>query len=646
MLFAVKQSLNKSLYIMKRNCILVLFFLCCIGGNAQQQTSDKHFYYYKGEKYYLRVDYSRLSIVSEGKFVDSNKTISQISFSIGNEEKSYTKQNVRSVENISVPKMYDNIYISEMKFDTILNEKEYSLIIQRLLENDNIIKVLPVYIVFNKKVGISNNFYVKLFKREDISVLFDLAEKYSMHILGANEYMPLWFTLSCTKETPFSSIDAANKFYETHLFECAEPELLYYDLQASTDPYFPDQWGLKNTGQYGGISGLDIKAEQAWTITTGYPNIRVAIYDHGFEMNHPDLVNNVYGTGYDATTNTAPAQVRGEHGTACAGIAGAQQNNAEGISGVSPDSKLISISINLLFSDTPQQLANGFNWARQNGADVISNSWGGYAPSSVIDDAISSVLTQGRNGMGTVVVFASGNEDDTNIRYPGNSNPDILVVGAMSPCGERKNPNSCDTESSWGSCYGTQLDVVAPGVLIPTADRQGTNGYNPYLPIHPLCGGTKLTSDYSNQDYTVWFNGTSSACPHVAGVAALVLSVNPTLTGQQVRDIIERTAQKVRPDLYTYSTISGHPNGTWNNEMGYGLVDAYAAVQLASCIRYLHDQTITSNTTVMGCDINVWNVTVTPTSSTPNPKLTLDSTGDTLIESNFEVQLGAELEIK
>jgi hypothetical protein len=111
-----------------------------------------------------------------------------------------------------------------------------------------------------------------------------------------------------------------------------------------------------------------------------------------------------------------------------------------------------------------------------------------------------------------------------------------------------------------------------------------------------------------------------------------------------VASIISRTARKA--GNYSYQTTTDHPNGTWNNEMGYGLVDAYAAVQLASCIRYLHDQTITSNTTVMGCDINVWNVSVTPTSSTPNPKLTLDSTGNTLIESNFEVQLGAELEIK
>lgn len=74
------------------------------------------------------------------------------------------------------------------------------------------------------------------------------------------------------------------------------------------------------------------------------------------------------------------------------------------------------------------------------------------------------------------------------------------------------------------------------------------------------------------------FNGTSAACPFVAGVAALVLSVNPNLTQKQVKDIIEQTAQKIRPDLYDYNTYATRPNGTWNIQIGYGLVDAYAAV--------------------------------------------------------------------
>jgi hypothetical protein len=165
------------------------------------------------------------------------------------------------------------------------------------------------------------------------------------------------------------------------------------------------------------------------------------------------------------------------------------------------------------------------------------------------------------------------------VSYPANSNPNILTVGAISQCGQRKSPTSCDNESTWGSNFGATLDVMAPGVLIPTTDRTSTNGYNPNLPIHTINNGNHILTDYTNNDYTVWFNGTSSACPHVAGVAALMLSVNPSLTGQQVRDIIEQTAQKVGG--YNYTTTTGRTNGTWHNDMGYGLVNALCAVSYA-----------------------------------------------------------------
>jgi subtilisin family serine protease len=275
----------------------------------------------------------------------------------------------------------------------------------------------------------------------------------------------------------------------------------------------------------------------------------------------------------------------------------------------------MSVSIDLSWGNTPQQFANGFNWAWQNGADVISNSWGGYAASSIIDNAITNTLSQGRNGKGTIVVFVSGNQDFPSILYPGKSNPDILVVGAISPNGERKSDISCDNEYWWGSNYGTQLDVVAPGVFIPSTTWDG--------------------------GYTQTFDGTSSACPHVAGVAALVLSINPNLTAQQVRDIIESTCQKVGG--YSYHAEPGRNNGTWVDQMGYGLVNAYAAVQ-AACPTVINffNKVVTTNTTITSCgDINVQNVQVQN-----GAKLTLDADGTTTINGDFEVQLGSELETK
>ena len=121
------------------------------------------------------------------------------------------------------------------------------------------------------------------------------------------------------------------------------------------------------------------------------------------------------------------------------------------------------------------------------------------------------------------------------------------MVGATLTNGTRKS----------NSNYGSLLDVMAPGIAIPTTDLQGSAGA-------------------TNIDYSLTFKDTSAACPHVAGIAALILSVNPDLTNVQVNDIIERTARKVGG--YNYQTTVGRSNGTWNNQMGYGLVDAYSAV--------------------------------------------------------------------
>ena len=122
---------------------------------------------------------------------------------------------------------------------------------------------------------------------------------------------------------------------------------------------------------------------------------------------------------------------------------------------------------------------------------------------------------------------------------------------------------SCDPETFWGSCFGSELDIAAPGVLIPTTDRTGAAGYD-------------------SGDYALTFNGTSSATPHVAGVAALILQVNPNLKQQEVVGIIEKCGRKV--GSYSYQATTGRPNGDWHQEMGYGLLDAKACVQAAAML--------------------------------------------------------------
>jgi subtilisin family serine protease len=414
------------------------------------------------------------------------------------------------------------------------------------------------------EIGLSNFLYVKLKTLGDTTVLKQQVNNHNAVVVYQDKFMPLWFVISVTSLSNLNAMELANAFYESGLFQYAEPDLMGGDhLDCVNDTYFNNQWGLNNTGQNGGTAGIDINACDAWQISTG-SNIIVAVLDEGVDLTHPDLVANIHSQSYDTENGTSPSIIRGDHGTACTGIIGAVRNNSTGIAGVAPDCQIMSIS-NQMTNPTPasrQQRGEGINWAVAHGADVISNSWGSSVQYQIIDDAINNAVTQGRNGKGCVVVFASGNDYATSVSYPA-SLSNVIAVGAINRNGQRADFSN----------YGTALDVVAPGVLIPTTDRQGNNGYN-YITTNT---NDPAYSDYSNKDYTGKFNGTSSACPHVAGVAALILSVRPDLTQSQVRQAIESTCTKLSG--YSYSSNSSHPNGTWNNQTGHGLVNAYAALR-------------------------------------------------------------------
>lgn len=492
-----------------------------------------------------------------------------------------------------------------------------TLVSTALNSNANIVYQAPCFkSIDGKELGLGYVFYAKLKSAKDLSELESLASKNNVTILGNNKFMPLWYTLSCTKESLGNALEMANKFYETGFFASCEPDFISTETiicDGPNDPLFSKQWNLANIGQNGGTAGIDINYVNASNVTKGSGDIMVAVIDQGIELSHPDL--NIYAKSYNTESGTSPSVVYGGHATCCAGIIAAKTDNNLGVAGIAPNCPLMSISNPMMVStDLNQKLADGFNYAWKNGASVISNSWYSPTKQQILDDAISNALTLGRNGLGCVVAFASGNFNSSVI-YPANSNPDILAVGAMSPCGQRKSPSSCDGEN-WGSDYGNELDIVAPGVFITTTDLTGSGGY-------------------VDGDYTYRFNGTSSACPHVAATAALVLSVNPGLTQKQVSNIIERTAKKL--DGYSYVTTSNRSNGTWNNETGYGLLNAFAAV--SSIVRFT-DQSVSSSKTVAGSDIYSSDVTVTNGS-----KLTFVASSSVTINKSFSIEKGSQLEI-
>ncbi|MDR2968838.1 MAG: S8 family serine peptidase [Tannerellaceae bacterium] len=362
--------------------------------------------------------------------------------------------------------------------------------------------------------------------------------------------------LHVSKTSDVDAMQTANLFYETELFEFAEPNLIDFNAENSYDPYFCYQWGLNNTGQSAGSTlGIDINAEQAWSVTKGHSSIRIAIIDSGIDLTHPDLQANLL-PGYDATgygTAGGIHDIYDNHGTAVAGIAGALQNNTyqgsfEGISGVAPGCKIVSVKASIANSFNRTHSSAAINWvADYDKAEVINCSFGShYAPTSNLTNAIKNAINKG-----CVVVCSSGNNTPfATVSYPANSDPRIIVVGAVDQTGARSIWNT------QASNYGAELDLVAPGTDVYTTDRQ-------YI-------------GYTSVNYYPSFSGTSAAAPHVAGVAALILSKNPNLTSQQVANIIESSAQKIGG--YSYVTTSGRPNGTWNNQMGYGLVDAYMAL--------------------------------------------------------------------
>ncbi len=297
---------------------------------------------------------------------------------------------------------------------------------------------------------------------------------------------------------------------------------------SANDSYYNSQWGLAH-----------IYADAAWEITTGSPSVKVAVIEgEGFDLNHPDLHygNDTYSNlsvseyvDYVNPGNPTPTTV---HGTEVAGIIAAKTNNGIGIAGIaggnhSEGSKIIPYRA-MQAGNTISAIYD----AVAKGARVINMSYNVSESSSY-----NQALTYAYNN-GVTLVCSSGKTGSSQISYPA-SHEHTIAVGAI---------DNSNNRASFSN-FGDGLDLVAPGYLIKST-----------VP--------------ADSGYYAYCSGTSFAAPHVSGVVALMLSVNPSLTPYKIREILRSTAKKINTSQYNYT------NG-WNEYVGYGLLNACAAVMKA-----------------------------------------------------------------
>jgi subtilisin family serine protease len=373
-----------------------------------------------------------------------------------------------------------------------------------------------------------------------------------------------------TKDSP-NPIKVASALQQISLVKLAEPDLDMlleeYSLALPNDTYLPEEWHLKNdgfiaSGSYTTKKGADAKVVDAWMRlnSLGSSDVVIAIIDNGIDITHPDLRNKVYRpfdlwTQSDRLSDADPAFT---HGTPCASLAVAVANG-QGMVGVAPNAKFMPVSGTSYSVRATEQM---FDYCIQNGADVVSCSWGTtdtrYALNSLKEAAIAKAAKLGRNGKGCVILFAAGNEGLDYVNFYA-AHPDVICVGA------------CDSKDRYASYsnQGAEVTICAPSngdwPLIaarawwdPGTTARGEGAWKYWA------DGLDRSGPYKH------FGGTSGATPIVAGICALMLSANPNLTAKEVKDILIKTADKIgSPADYS----NGH-----SRKYGYGRVNADKAV--------------------------------------------------------------------
>lgn len=554
---------------MKRFPAILLFLI--FFSNASSQEA---YYYYKGVRIGLEQRPDKIAVVLNSAGTDA-LTAGRILREVLNGDFDFRMPS-------------DNVCL--VTFNGNRTSGEINSMAGRAADGNALVKfATPVYYGSSHRVTqiAADEFVVRLNNVKDLERLSALNVMNNVSVIG-NVNGEKGFLLKSNDGVKLNALELSRLYFETGLFEFAEPNFIYPDHcllnSVPNDEFFSKQWTLRNTGQIvptgssyygdqpnaGGLADTDIDADLAWDITMGSDLISIGVFDTGIDSTHPDF--NIPGhllPGYDAIWNKygvpKDSGNYGGHGTCASGIAGAVANNSVGVAGVAPGCRLMAFRIfNLTGASTSVGIARAFDTARVIGIDVISNSWNGFTENSTVTDAINNAALLGRNGKGCLIFFAAGNDGRQGPWFPAYL-PNVSAVGASTMLDQKKT-HGTGNQFFWGSNYGESaygdLDLVAPSICY-TTDIQGVFGY---VNQHGTAG-----------NYYPHFPGTSASCPHAAGVAGLMLSVNPSLTRTELFDKLYRACDKIENVDYSISK----PHGKWNDLTGYGRLNAYQSVQLA-----------------------------------------------------------------
>jgi subtilisin family serine protease len=440
-----------------------------------------------------------------------------------------------------------------------------------LMARDEVEMKNPVYRSGSISLVLVNEFAIQFDPKAGEDAIKQSLEGQNARVVRKDEKVRNRYFVTFADRSPRDALAASNRFAEDPLVVFSEPNFVRIHPQrprvlqqpvgpgpssaappqspasGPQDPLFGKQWYLSNPGSPG-KQGADVEAIPAWDVQKGN-GVVVAIIDEGVDTSHEDLKSKIVRP-FDAVDGDNEQEPNGwdGHGTACAGIAASVTDNPHGVAGIGWDVSIMPVRI--AYSNHPggswftsnSIIESGIRTATDRGANVLSNSWGGGGPSNLINSAIDYAIANDR-----VVVFAAGNESGP-VSYPANlsTSRTVIAVSATNEWDEFKTKTSRDGEDWWGSNFGPEVSVSAPGVHMYTTDISGTDGY-------------------ANGNYTAAFNGTSSATPLVAGTAALLLAANPKWKPDQIQDHLQATADDLGPSGF-------------DNQFGWGRLNACKAL--------------------------------------------------------------------